>query len=59
MDMENVILSEGSQTEGEILHDIPYMWNLKRNYTSELRNRLTDLGYELMVAREKAGGTDS
>ena len=58
MDMENVILSEGSQT-GDILHDIPYMWNLKRNYTSELRNRLTDLGYELMVAREKAGGTYS
>ena len=30
-----------SDREGEILYDIPYMWNLK-NDTNELRNRLTD-----------------
>jgi len=35
------------------------MWNLKRNYTNELRNRLTDLEYELMVARQKDGEKDS
>ena len=34
MDLEIVILSEVSQTEGEI-DDILYMWNLKINYTSE------------------------
>ena len=36
MDLENVILSEVRQTEREILHDIPYMWNLKRNDTKGL-----------------------
>ena len=35
MDLESIILSEVSQTEGEVLSDIPYMWNLKRNKTSE------------------------
>ena len=25
-----------SDREGEILYDIPYMWNLKRNGTNEL-----------------------
>ena len=25
-----------SEREGEILYDIPYMWNLKRNDTNEL-----------------------
>ena len=34
VDLEIVILSEVSQTEGEI-YDILYMWNLKINYTSE------------------------
>ena len=29
MDLEIVILSE--VREGEILYDIPYMWNIKRN----------------------------
>ena len=36
MDLENVILSAGSQTEREVLYDIPYLWNLKRNDTNEL-----------------------
>ena len=37
------------------MYDIPYMWNLKRNDTNELqnRNRLTDFGNKLMVARGK------
>jgi len=36
MDLESVILSELSQREGEILYDITYMWNLKRNYINKL-----------------------
>ena len=51
MDLEIVTLSEVSQTEGEISYDTPYMWNLKRNDTSELtKQRETDLENELMVA---------
>ena len=34
MDLESVILSDVSQTEKK--YHIPYMWNLKRNYTNEL-----------------------
>ena len=34
MDLEIVILTKVSQTKGEI-YDILYMWNPKRNYTSE------------------------
>ena len=34
MDLQNVILSELSHTE--ILYNIPFMWNLKRNDTNEL-----------------------
>ena len=37
MDLEIIILSEGSQTEKkQILYDITYMWNLKKNDTNEL-----------------------
>ena len=36
--LEIVILSEVSQTEGEISY-IPYMWNPKRNDTNELTKR--------------------
>ena len=45
-------MSEVSHREGEILYDISYMWNLKRNDTNKLtnRNRLTDLENNLMVA---------
>ena len=40
--------------------DIPYMHNLKRNDTNELtKKRLKDLENELMVARQKSGGSDS
>ena len=38
MDLEIVIPSEVRQTEKETYwYDFPYMWNLKRNYTNELR----------------------
>ena len=36
MDPETVILSEVSQTGGEILYDIAYMWNQKRSDTNKL-----------------------
>ena len=36
MNLESIILSEVSQTEKEKYHDIPFMWNLKRNDTNEL-----------------------
>ena len=36
MDGISVILSEVSQTGGEISYDSPYMWNLTRNDTNEL-----------------------
>ena len=39
MNLEIAILSEASQTEGEISYDIPYTWNLKRNDTNELTKR--------------------
>ena len=29
MDLEDIMLSEISQTEKQILYDITYMWNLK------------------------------
>ena len=32
MDIEIVILSEVSQTKGQISYDIAYMWNLKKWY---------------------------
>ena len=31
MDLENTMLSEMSDREGQILYDITYMWNLKNN----------------------------
>ena len=36
MNLESIILSEVSQTEKKKYHDIPFMWNLKRNDTNEL-----------------------
>ena len=35
MDLENIILSEVSQMERQILYDTTYLWNLKNN-TNEL-----------------------
>ena len=43
--------------EGEISYDIPYMWNLKRNYKNELTYQTeTVLENDLMVARGKEVG---
>ena len=55
MDLEIVTLSEASQTEGEILYDISYMHNLKRNYTNELSYK-KETENELMVARTERMG---
>ena len=38
-DLESVILSEVSQTEGEVSYDIPYRWSLKRTDTNEQKGR--------------------
>ena len=35
-DLDIVVLSEISQTEGEIAYDIPYIWSLKINNANEL-----------------------
>ena len=41
-----------SVREGEASYDIPYMWNLKRNDTTELTYKTEiDLQNELMAAR--------
>ena len=39
MDLESVILTEWSRSNREISYGIPYMWNLKRNDTTELTYR--------------------
>ena len=39
IDLETIILSETSQTERQMSHDITYMWNLKYN-TSELTYKI-------------------
>ena len=45
-----------SDREGEISYDIPYMWNLKRNYKNELTYQTeTVLENDLMVASKKWG----
>ena len=54
MDIECHTEWNKSDKEGEILYDIPYMGNLKRNYTNKLtKQRPIDLENELMVARGK------
>ena len=46
-----------SDREGEILYDIPHVWNVKRNDANEFnlqnRKKLTGLGNKLMVAGGK------
>ena len=61
MELEIVILKEESHTEKEKYHEIPYMWNLKRNDTNALikQKDFTDLENDLIVARRKDGGRDS
>ena len=63
MDIGNVILSEMSDREGEILYDIPYMWNLKRNYTNELIYKTEidsqTLRMNIRLPRRKNWGRDS
>ena len=40
MDLETVVLSEASQTEGQVPHGLTYMWNLKNKKQKQtLRNR--------------------
>ena len=43
MDLEIIILSEGSQTERDILYDITYMWNLRYNTNELIYQTKTDL----------------
>lgn len=42
-----------------VLHDITYMWNLKKNYTNELmyktKNRLTDTEKKFTVTKGEMG----
>ena len=42
MDQETVILNEVNQTKKKKYYDIPYMQNLKRDYTDELYKTETD-----------------
>lgn len=55
-----VMLSEVSQRrEGQISHDIAYVWNLKimvQMNDLQNRNRNHDIENSLMVSREKEGG---
>ena len=60
MDLENIMLSEISQTETD-RHYITYMWKLKYNTVNlyQNRNRLTDIENKFMITkreREEAGG---
>ena len=48
MDLESVILSEVSQTKGEPVYGIPYMWHLKRNNTNELTKQKETHRFERM-----------
>ena len=40
MDLEGIMHSEISQTEKDILYDLTYIWNLKRESKRERENRL-------------------
>ena len=59
MDLESVIVSEVK--EKQILHDIPYMWNLKKGYKRiylQNRNRVTDVENNLWLQGSKVAGRD-
>ena len=43
MDLEIIILSEGSQRERDILYNITYMWNLRYNTNELIYQTKTDL----------------
>ena len=49
-------MSEATQTEGEILYDISYMHNLKRNYTNELIYKKERVNLWLPVREEWGEG---
>ena len=52
MDLEIIILSEGSQTERQMSYDIANMWNLKKGYKWPYLhnwNTVTDVEHKLMV----------
>ena len=57
--LDVIILSEVSQKEKDMYHNITYIWNIK-NSTNELlqnRTRLTDMENKLMVTKvERRGG---
>ena len=42
MDLENIMLSEVSQRERQILYDIAYTWNLKNNTNESICTTETD-----------------
>ena len=55
MDLEGIILSEVSQKEKDKYHVIIYMWNLKYDKSTHLRNRnrLTDTENRLLLAKKE------
>ena len=60
MDTESVIGNEVSD-RGEILYDIPYMWNLKRNDTNELpyKSERDSQSYKTNLWLREGGGKRS
>ena len=43
VDLENIILSELSQTKILIVYDITYMWNIKNSTNESIYKTATDL----------------
>ena len=57
--LDVIILSEVSQKEKDVYHNITYIWNIKNSANKLLqnRNRLTDMENKLMVTKgERNGG---
>ena len=59
MDLEIVILNEANQTEKEKYYDIPYMQNLKRNYTNEHYKTDSQAQRNLQLLGGRMGGKNS